>query len=112
MQSPNQFSIGDLRERVTLRRKTEATNEYGTITLTDGTIDTVWADVRPMTGGERDRAQQTEARSNYVIILRRRADLTTKDYVVWRDVQMNIRFIRDRGPRAQFMLLEVERGAP
>lgn len=104
------YSVGELNERVTLRRYTETQNEYGTLVRTASTIATCWALVRPMSGGERDRAQQTEARPNYLVVIRYRSGLTEKDYVIWRGEEMNIRFIKDRGPRSQFLELECEVG--
>ena len=103
---------GELDQRVTLRRKTEVANDYGTMVQTDSDYATVWARVRPMSGGERDRGQQTEARANYVVIIRNRSDVQEQDYVVWRGNEMNIRFIKDYGTRPLYLEIECERGAP
>lgn len=107
--------IGELDERVTFRRRTETQDGYGTLVPSDTDLATVWAKVRPMSGRERDRGQQTEARSNYVVRVHNSAavrGVTEGDLVVWRDVELNIRFISDGGPRPLFVEFECERGGP
>lgn len=107
--------IGELDERVTFKRRTETKNTYGTLVPSDAEIATVWAKVRPMSGRERDRSQQTEARSNYVVRVHNSATartVTEGDFVSWRGVDLNIRFIADAGPRALFLEMECERGGP
>jgi SPP1 family predicted phage head-tail adaptor len=107
------YCIGELQETITLRRYTEAIDAYGTIARTATTIASgVFAHVRPLSGRERDRGQQTEARANYLVVIRYRTDLTEKDFVVWQGVEYGIRFIMDRGSRSTFLELECERGAP
>lgn len=106
------FEVGELRERVTLRRYTETINGYGTVERTATTISTVSAHVRPMSGNESDRGQQTTARARYLVVIRYRAGLTEKDVVVWQSEEYGIRAILDRGQRSHFLELEVERGAP
>lgn len=103
------YTVGELNERVILRRYTETQNEYGTLERTAVNVAKVWALVRPMSGGERDRAQQTEANPNYLVVLRYRRDVTHRDYIVWRGEELNVRFVKDRGPRNQFLELECER---
>jgi len=107
------YYIGELAEFVDLIRYTESIDEYGTIERVRTTLASrVSAHVRPLRGGERDRGQQTEARANYLVVLRYRADLTEKDVIAWRGSDYTIHFIMDRGPRAVYLELEVERGAP
>lgn len=107
------YEVGELRERVTLRRYTETQNEYGTLERVATTIAAnLPAHVRPMRGNESDRGQQTEATAGYLVVIRYRTGLLERDVVVWRGVEYGVRFIMDRGPRVQFLELEVERGAP
>lgn len=107
--------IGELDERVTFKRRDETKNAYGTLVPADTEIATVWAKVRPMSGRERDRGQQTEARSNYVVRVHNSPAIRTVtegDLVLWRDVELNINFIADAGPRSLFVEMECERGGP
>ena len=105
------MQAGDLDQRVTLRRKNTTPNDYGTLVEEIEDLTTVWANVRPMSGRERDRAQQTESAANYLVTIRYRTGLTEHDFVVWRGAEMNIRFIRDSGPGEEWLSLECERGA-
>lgn len=104
------YRPGELSQRVTFKRKAQTTDEYGTVSeaLTD--VATVWAHVRPMSGRERVQAQQVEANANYLVVVRNRDDLTEADVIVWRGQNLNIRFIKDRGPRAMYLEIEAERG--
>lgn len=107
--------IGELDERVTFMRRDETKNAYGTLVPTNTEIATVWAKVRPMSGRERDRSQQTEARSNYVVRVHNSPAIravTEGDFVLWRNVELNIRFIADAGPRPVFVEFECEKGGP
>lgn len=108
------YNAGELSQRVTLRRYTEVQNEYGTLVRTAVDLATVWALVRPMSGRERDHAQQTQSRANYLVVIRSAVaenhELDEKDYVVWRGEEMNIRFVKYR-PRSRYVELECERGA-
>jgi SPP1 family predicted phage head-tail adaptor len=104
------YTAGELRERVTIRRTTETPNEYGTLVPADTDIATVWALVRPMSGGERDASRQVEASADYLIVMRYRADVRATDTLIWRGYAFNIRFIKDRGPRSLYLEIEAERG--
>lgn len=104
------YRPGELRERVTIRRTTQAADAYGALVATDTDVATVWALVRPMTGRERSASQQTEAVAMYLVVMRYRDDLRDDDVLVWRGYTFNIRFIKDRGPRAMYLEIEAERG--
>lgn len=107
------YNAGELSQRITLRRYTEEQNEYGTLVRTPVDLGDAWAHVRPMSGNERDHAQQTAGRSNYVVVIRSstadKYGLTEKDSVIWRGVEMNIRFVKYR-PRTRYVELECEKG--
>jgi SPP1 family predicted phage head-tail adaptor len=101
------YYIGELTERINLIRHVETIDAYGTVNLAPSTIEAgVPAHVRPMSGRERDRGQQTEAQANYLVVMRAREDLTEKDAIYWRGKLFDIAFIRDRGPRAVFLEIE------
>lgn len=104
------YKAEELDQRVTLRRYEEVQNEYGTLVRTPQNLGDVWAHVRPMSGRERDHAQQTDARANYLVVIRPRQGLTERDYVVWNGVELNIRFIKYRA-RSMFLEMECERMA-
>lgn len=107
------YDFGELREFVTIRRYTETFDTYGAVVRTATSVaSNVPAHVRPMSGNETERGQQTEARAMYLVVIRYRSGLTEKDWIVWRGAEYGIRLIMDRGPRSQFIELQVERGTP
>lgn len=103
--------VGKLRERIELKRKTLADDGAGGATETPTTYATVWAEVMPMTGRERERSMRAEASSDYVITIRFRDDVVEGDIIAWRGREMNIRFVRDAGAHPQYLVLEAEKGA-
>ena len=105
------FKAGELDQRVTLRREVQVPDGMGGSTLEWVDIDTVWAKVRPMSGTEREHSDALGARSNYIIVIRYRDDLTEGDIAVWNDIEFNIRFVKDV-PRSRWLVLEAERGGP
>lgn len=101
-----------LNEKIQIFSEVETQDAYGTLAPTEVTLANTFAKVEPMTGNERDRARQTEARANYNVTIRRRSDLTEKHKIRWRSQVGNIRFIPDAGPKEELITLEVEFGAP
>lgn len=106
-------NAGSLDERVSIERKIMVADGMGGFTETVSTIATLWANVSPMSGRERDMADQTESPRNYRFIVRRSAvsaAIRADDTVTWRGKAMNIRFIADAGPRPQYLMFEAEAG--
>lgn len=104
------YRIGELRERVTIRRTSESADAYGALVPTTTDVATVWALVRPMSGGERSEAQKTEATAMYLVVVRYRDDIRDDDAIIWRGSELNIRLRKDRGPASMFLEIEAERG--
>jgi SPP1 family predicted phage head-tail adaptor len=106
-------NAGSLNERVSVLRATRAADGVGGYTTTNATVATFWASVSPMSGKERDMASQTESPRNYRITVRRSPlslNVLASDTIVWRSKAMNIRFIGDAGPHAQYLTIEAEEG--
>lgn len=104
---------GDLDERVTIRRQVRTPDGGGGYQESWTDLATRWAKVGPLSGRERDVANQTESPRNYRVTLRRdgvTATITEADILVWRGRDMNIRFIADGGPRRLYLVLDVELG--
>lgn len=106
------MDVGQLDERITFKRKTLTRDGMGGASETWAAVSdgTMWAKLRPLTGRERTEADRTEAKADYLVTIRYRADLLASDRIEWRDRQLNIRLIRDAGPRAQFLEIEAELG--
>jgi SPP1 family predicted phage head-tail adaptor len=102
---------GDLRERVSLVRKTLTDDGSGGATASESTYATVWAEVRPMSGREREQAMRQEATSNYLVRIRHRTDVVEGDIVRWGSRDLNVRFVRNAGAKPQYLDIEAELGA-
>jgi len=100
----------NLNEHITYYRKTQVKDEYGTLTTTRTLIAKAKAKVRPLSGIERDRSDQTEASANYRFNVHQRSDLLHDDIIVWMGTDYNIRFIADNGPKERYMYIDAERG--
>lgn len=106
-------NAGALDERITITREALTPDEIGGAVPSWSHVATVWAKVAPLSGRERDMANQTESPRNYRFTVRRSAQsaaFTTKDRLTWRGKVMNIRFIADAGPRGEYMTIDAEDG--
>lgn len=103
--------IGTFDQRVSLQRKSKTDDGAGGAVTTWTTLAEVWAHVRAMTGREREVSMRNEARANYVVTIRRRDGLTHIDRIVWQGRHLNVRFIKDEGPRVHTLKIEAEMGA-
>lgn len=106
------WSSGMLNQRVTFRRVTMTGDGVGGATTTWTDLFTLWACVQPLRGREREQSMRDEARADYLIVVRNRDDLRATDVAEWRGRTLNLRFIRDRGPRTGWLEIEAELGAP
>lgn len=106
------YRVGELSERVALKRPVLARDDSGGAVRTLQDLATVWAMVRPLTGREREQAERTDSVADYLVVVRARSDLQAKDVIVWRSRTLNIRFIRDAGPQPLFLEIEAAAGEP
>lgn len=104
------YSAGELRERVTIQTKTRTRDAMGGYVESWTDTATLWALVRPMSGGERAQAGQQQSAADYKVVIRYRSGITPQQRLVWRGTPLNIRFIADRGPRALYLEIEAEKG--
>lgn len=106
--------VGELTEQIELYSSTTAKDDVGGAATSWAKYADVWAHIRPLSGGERQAAQRTEAKGMFLVIMRNRDDLKDTHSIRWvtggnRD--LNIRFIRARGPRDLYVEIEAEMGA-
>jgi SPP1 family predicted phage head-tail adaptor len=104
------YRPGELNERITLQSKVYIPDGLGGGSLSLEPVATVWAAVRPASGGETENSERVEATTKYKFILRYRTDLTAAQVVLWRGIDYNVRAILDRGPSALYLEIEAERG--
>ena len=104
--------VGKLDQRISLQHRTLVDDRQGGAKERWNEYAEVWANVRPMTGRERENAMRNEATSNYVVTIRYRSDVLERDNITWRGSTLNVRFVRDAGPIPQYLEIEVEKAAP
>ena len=105
--------IGELNERITIQRETLSDDGQGGTTRSLATLVTVWAKVAPLSGRERDMANQTESPRNYRFTVRRTSDtagILAKDLILWRGKTMNIRFIALNTTHELYLQIDAEDG--
>lgn len=104
---------GFLDERISISRKTPSDDGMGGETDSWAELMSVWANAMPLSGRERDMANQTESPRNYRFTLRASTlarSIKADDRLIWREKIMNIRFIGDDGPKSLYMTIDVEDG--
>lgn len=99
-----------LNEIVGLYTLVQTKDAYGTLVTTRTLIAEVYAKVRPLSGNERNRSDQTEAYANYRFYIHYRSNVDEADVIVWNSVDYNIKFIADNGPKEAYLYIDAERG--
>lgn len=97
---------GELDRRVELLREERTPDGMGGAEVTYVKVASLSANIRPMKGGERFVAGQTQSESDYVITIRNRGDIRESDQI--RDATLgtfDISLIK-RSPRARFIEIE------
>lgn len=102
--------IGGLDDRVGLQSKQLTDDGAGGATESWTEFAEVWAKVEPMSGREREQADREEAHSNYVVTIRNRS-VSNLNRIRWRGRYLNVRFVRNAGPRPMYLKIEAEMGA-
>ena len=81
---------GQLAERVTFQQKGVTKNAIGEEVVTWSDVATVWADVRPVRGGEFYAANQMQQTLDLRIFIRARSGITHDLRLVWRGTPYDI----------------------
>ena len=104
--------IGRLRDRISLQTETLVDQAGGSKTKTWATTATVWAQIKPLRGGELYHAQQLSARVTHRIVIRRRTDVTptAKMRVLFGTRVFNIHSVINRDERNRWIELMAEEG--
>lgn len=105
------MSAGKLRDRLTIERASETgRDEHGKTIVKWSALATVWGRISPLSGKELFEAQQTEARTNTRILIRRYAGLTSRDRIRFGTRIFNLTYVPDEGlrqPAVALMAVEV-----
>lgn len=99
-----------LNEIIYLYSLAQVQDAVGTLTTTRTLIAKAYAKVRPMSGSERNRSDQTEEYADYRFYIHYRSDIDAADLIVWNSTDFNIKFIADNGPKEPYLYIDAERG--
>ena len=96
--------IAELRHRVSLLEPVESDDGAGGRTVTWNERDTVWAEVVPMRGDEREWAEALTAETGYRVTLRYRGDLTRDMRIGFDGGVLEIRSLADPDGRRRWLV--------
>ena len=77
------LQAGRLRDRITIRRRSDVKNARGGLTPTWSTVAVVWAEVVSQSGREAMVASALQGIASYKITIRHRADIRAADQVLY-----------------------------
>lgn len=106
-------NAGDLSERITIRRESSTADGYGGETITWLDVGSFWASVEPLSGRERNMADQTESPRDYRFIVRRSSEtigILAKDRLTWNGRNFNIEYVAIPDKRSQFLRIDAKEG--
>lgn len=112
------MSLGERRERITIRRKSRTQRVDGGYDTTVADLATRWASVRPLRdrAGESEQAGRKRGTVTYLIeVDSRGTDCVTDDMIVWvtnGDIVLNVRQVRKPMGRTLPLIIEAESGVP
>jgi len=109
------MTAGSRDQRVTFQRFTSTPDGAGGSVDTWADLISRWCEVKPLSGGERAAAQQTESPRNYRLTVPNDSGtrgLTTADRIVWEGITMQIRFIAYPGKGDLEFRIDCEAGVP
>lgn len=109
------YQPGELDQRVELQSPVRTDNGQGGNDISWQVEATVWAKVRPMSGGERSQADRLAAEGGYMVIVRNngKGKEVTEDWRIrWvnEDRVLNIRHVKEAGQRDLYQPIECESG--
>lgn len=104
--------IGKMRQRITLQKPQEVTDQGGGRSITWNDKETVWAEVKPLRGQERIHSMGLANPVTHKITIRYRSDVSADWRVLYDSRYFNIHFVLDPDERKHFKVLSVEEGLP
>ncbi len=100
----------NLNEFVSFYSKSQVKAANGTLVTTRVKIADAYARTRPLSGRERSQSEQTESHADYRFYIHQRDDISGASVLVWNNVDYNIRFVANNGPKEPYMYIDAERG--
>lgn len=100
------MQAGNLRHSVAIQNGAETTDSKGGFTVAWSTVETVWADIRPISSKDEFSAGQVGSEVTHRVVLRYTANATHKRRILWGSRKFNIVSIRNWNERNEFLLLQ------
>lgn len=105
--------IGDLRDKITIRRRSEAKNAAGGLDLGWTTLaENLWANVVNINSREAVIGGVLQGISYFNITVRYRTDLKASDQILWKGRELNIVSAEDRFGKRQWTLIQASTASP
>jgi SPP1 family predicted phage head-tail adaptor len=106
------MQAGDLRDRITIRRRTETKNSRGGLDIGWADLASVWANVRSLNGREALIGGVLTGVSYFEITVRYRTDLEPSQQILWGDRELNIISAEDKSGTRQWTAIQASTEAP
>lgn len=103
----------NLDQRIAFLRKQQVRQADGSLETTWQTLATVWAEVKPKSGNQRNMAQQTENPADFEIAVRNTEatrGVRPSDVIEWRGERMNIVWAPPASPRSLYLHMDAQSG--
>ena len=91
---------GDFKHSIAIQVNTEGRDATGGMTESWATVETVWGNIRPMTGRELFEAQQVKAQVTHKVLMRKNTTVTPSHRLLLEDARiLHIASVVDVGER-------------
>jgi SPP1 family predicted phage head-tail adaptor len=103
---------GDLRDRITIKRRVEVRDATGGLDRTWETLAEVWAQVISINGREEVIGNVLQGTSTFQVTIRYRNDLKASDQILWNGRELNVLAAEDREGRRRWTIIHASTLAP
>ena len=100
--------IGNYRSRVKIYKRVYTSNGMGGFSQTLSEVDTVWAEVMPMSGREATRFRQAYPTATFRIRMRYRRDVNTDYKIYYNSKYHNILYVEDTDNKQDELIILTE----
>lgn len=95
---------------IVIYKKTYAPDDTGDLNTVLDKVAKVAAKVRPLSGSERNHADQVEDTAKYRFTVHQSSNYKAADVIIWRGESYNISFVSDNSGRERYMYIDAVRG--
>lgn len=111
MMDPIRYDAGELDQKIQILRLIKVEDGYGGFETEESVfIPSLWAKIKPNSGGETYAYEQVTEVETVTFVIRYREDILQTDIIVWRGVKFNIRNIPSINFRSTWLEITAEKG--